>query len=270
MAAIDSRGDAVETCPMADLDMTDPRESGWRGLSRRALDTILPPRCLACGGGVALQGALCPACWDQIQFLAPPHCAVCGYPFEVDLGPEALCPACVKEAPAYDRARAVLAYNAASRRLLLSFKHGDRTEGAPPYAAWLARAGAALIEDAELIVPVPLHRVRLFLRRYNQSALLAHALGRATGLPVATRVLRRRRNTPSQGRMSAQARWRNVAGAFAVDPGRRPDIEKRRVLLLDDVMTSGATVSACAQTLRRAGAAGVDVLVLARVLRSES
>lgn len=255
---------------MAGLDMMEPREAGWRGLSRRALDTILPPRCLACGEGVALQGALCPACWGQIRFIAPPHCAVCGYPFEVDLGPEALCPTCAREAPAYDRARAVLAYNAASRRLLLSFKHGDRTEGAPPFAVWLARAGAALVDDADLIVPVPLHRLRLFVRRYNQSALLAHALGRVTGLPVATRILHRRRNTPPQGRMSGPARRRNVAGAFTVDPRRRAAIENRRVLLLDDVMTSGATVTACTQALRRAGATGVDVLVLARVLRSDA
>ncbi len=233
-----------------------------------ALNAVLPPRCLACGEMVARSGALCGPCWSEVEFLAPPLCACCGLPFEYDTGPEALCGECTRSHPAYERARAVMRYNDASKRLILGFKHGDRTEGAPAYGAWLARAGATLIAEADLIAPVPLHRWRLLGRRYNQAALLAHALGRATDLPVVSDLLLRRRFTRSQGRLSPVARKRNVAGAFAVKTARAAGLAGRRVLLIDDVLTTGATVSACARALRRGGAAAVEVLVLARVQRS--
>jgi len=239
-----------------------------RKLPSLALNAVLPPRCLSCGELVERSGALCGLCWTDVVFLAPPYCACCGLPFEYDLGPDALCGDCARVQPAFDRARSVMRYNDASKRLILGFKHGDRTEGAPAFGAWLARAGAKLIAEAELVVPVPLHRWRLLGRRYNQAALLAHALGRETGLPVVSDLLARRRSTPPQGRLTRGARARNVAGAFAVKPGRVEGLTGRRVLLIDDVLTTGATVSACARTLRRSGAAAVDVLVLARVLRA--
>ncbi len=249
------------------------RVSLSRGLgyiTARALDALLPPRCLACRRPVATLGALCAGCWEGVEFVAPPFCVCCGFPFAFDPGAGALCGACSRAPPAFDRARSVMRYDAASRGLVLGFKHGDRTDGAPAYAAWLARAGAELLETAALIAPVPLHRIRLFTRRYNQAALLCHALGRESGLPVVPDLLLRRRNSPSQGRLSAAARRRNVAGAFAVTPARRARLEGRRVLLVDDVMTPGATVSACAKALRRGGAAAVDVLVLARVVRPQA
>ncbi len=133
-------------------------------------------------------------------------------------------------------------YGGSSKGLVLGFKHGDRTEGAPTFAAWLERAGGDLLAEADLLTPVPLHRLRLFARRYNQAALLCRALGRSTGLPVMQDLMTRRRNTPPQGRLSAAARRRNVAGAFAVAPARRGALRGRRVLLVDDVMTTGATV----------------------------
>ncbi len=241
-----------------------------RRLSALALNSVLPPRCLACGGTVEQPGALCSPCWQGIDFLAPPQCSLCGLPFDFDLGPAALCGACSRERPAFDRARAVMRYDDRSRGLILGFKHADRTEGAPAYGAWLARAGQELLAEADLIVPVPLHWRRLFARRYNQAALLAQALGRQARLPVAPDLLRRRRHTVSQGHLSASARERNVAGAFTVPAGKLARIRDRRVLLIDDVMTTGATSSACARTLRRAGAAAVDVLVLARVIRSDA
>ncbi|HEX9790784.1 MAG TPA: ComF family protein [Kiloniellales bacterium] len=243
---------------------------GARRLSQLALNSLLPPRCLACGDTVEQPGALCAACWRGLDFLGPPLCAVCGLPFAFDMGPAAVCGACAGEKPAYDRARSVLRYDDGSRGLILGFKHADRTEGAPAYGAWLARAGAELLADTELIVPVPLHWRRLFTRRYNQAALLAQALGRQARLPVAPDVLRRRRHTPSQGHLSAEARARNVAGAFAVAPAKRHLVADRRVLLVDDVLTTGATAAACAATLRRAGVAAVDVLVLARVIRAQA
>src|SRR5262249_27634825 len=141
----------------------------------------------------------------------------------------------------------------------------DRTEAAPTFGNWLARAGTELTADADLIVPVPLHRWRLLLRRYNQAGLLAQALGRAVQRPVAPDLLVRRRRTPSQGGPGRTGRRRNVAGAFAVRPRRAGLVEGRRVLLVDDVHTTGATLGECARVLRRAGAAAVDVLTLARV-----
>jgi len=243
---------------------------GLRQLSALALNSVLPPRCLACGSTVERPGALCSPCWHGIDFLAPPLCACCGLPFAFDVGPAALCGACARDQPAYDRVRAVMRYDEHSRGLVLGFKYTDRTEGAPAYGAWLARAGQELLAEAELIVPVPLHWRRLFSRRYNQSALLAQALSRQARVPVALDALRRDRHTVSQARLSAAARERNVAGAFAVPVAKEALVRGRRVLLVDDVLTTGSTVSACARTLRRAGAAAVDVLVLARAIRPEA
>jgi ComF family protein len=161
-------------------------------------------------------------------------------------------------------------YDGTSKRLLLGFKHGDRTDGAPAYASWLNRAGAELLTDADLIAPVPLHRFRLLARRYNQAALLAQGLGRQSGVPVLADLLVRRRRTPPQGRLSATARRRNVAGAFRLNPRHLGKIEGRRVLLIDDVITTGATVSACTRVLKRSGATAVDVLALALVVRARS
>ncbi len=241
------------------------RAAGQR-TGRAALDSLLPPRCLACGTVVQESGQLCAACWPRLAFLAPPHCACCGLPFAYDPGPAALCGACSGRPPAYARARAVLRYDEASRDLILAFKHADRTDAAPAFARWLQRAGAELLADCDLILPVPLHPRRLFRRRYNQAALLALALGRLAGKPVAVDLLRRRRNTPPQGHRSRAERQRNVAGAFALAPGAAERLQGRRLLLLDDVMTTGATLEAAARTLQGGGAAAVDALALARVV----
>ncbi len=231
------------------------------------MDLLLPPLCLGCGAPVEDAGGLCVACWSRIGFIGPPFCACCGYPFEFDPGPDALCAGCTRARPRYVRARAVFRYDDASRDLVLSFKHADRTDAAPAFGRWLARAGGELIGDADLIVPVPLHWLRLFRRRYNQAALLALALSRGTGVPVAPTLLRRQRATPSQGRLGRLARRRNVAGAFTADSRQGARVADRRVLLVDDVLTTGATAEACAAALLRAGAAAVDVLTLARVVR---
>lgn len=245
------------------------RAAVLRRLGGRVLDLLLPPQCLNCGEPVAAPGTLCPECWPQLQFLAPPHCAACGFPFEFAYDDESLCLACIRTSPTFDRARSVMRYDDVSRNMILRFKHADQTEGAPAYGRWLARAGAELTADADVIVPIPLHWTRLFARRYNQSALLALALGRLTRRKVAPDLLVRRRRTPSQGGLSATARDRNVRGAFAIANGRGPEVSDRRVLLVDDVFTTGATVGECARVLRRAGAAGVDVVTLARVVRPQ-
>jgi ComF family protein len=241
--------------------------AGLKRGSARLLDIVLPPRCLKCGATVDAVGALCVRCWPDVAFLAPPHCAACGVPFEFDLGADAICGACAREPPVFARARAAFRYDEASKDLILRFKHADRTDSAPAFARWMARAGDGLLAEADLIAPVPLHWMRLFMRRYNQAALLTSALARLSGKPAVNDLLVRRRRTPSQGGLGAAARRRNVAGAFAVHRRHRDLVEDRRVLLVDDVLTTGATVSACAAALLRAGARAADVLTLARVVR---
>jgi ComF family protein len=232
------------------------------------LDLLLPPRCLKCGAAIERTGALCAACWSAITLLGEPCCECCGLPFAYDLGAGALCGACTREPPVFARARAALRYDDESRGLVLALKHGDRLNLAPALGLWMRRAGARLIGEADVIVPVPLHWTRLFARRYNQAAVLAHALARADGPPVGADFLRRKRRTPSQGTRSAAARRRNVAGAFALD--RHADVGDKRVLLIDDVMTTGATIAECARVLLRHGARQVDALTLARTVREDA
>ncbi|MBL6928276.1 MAG: ComF family protein [Rhodospirillales bacterium] len=236
-----------------------------RRLIAPVLDIVLPHSCLACGAIVDAAGVLCPACWEGIELIGPPCCDACGLPFEYDAGSGAVCGACAKHPPPFGQARAPMLYSAASRRLVLSFKHGDRTYAAPAYAKWMVRAGADLIDNADLLVPVPLHWTRLFARRYNQAALLSREIGKLSRLPVDATTLVRHRRTRTQGVMGRSARHKNVAGAFSISARGAQKVARRRVLLVDDVMTTGATVSTCTKVLIRAGAISVDVLTLARV-----
>ena len=233
-----------------------------------ALDLLLPPQCLSCNAVVDDPGTLCGDCWRRARFIAPPACACCGLPFAEDLGADARCGACHRDPPAFERARAVMVYDTVSRDLILAFKHGDRTDMAPAFGRWLARAGAELLADAALVAPVPLHWTRLWRRRFNQAALIARQLGRDAGIPFAPDLLVRKRRTPTQAGLGYAGRRRNVRGAFRVPARRRGAVAGKRVLLVDDVLTTGATAEACAQALKRAGAAATDVLTLARVVRA--
>ena len=246
----------------------DAMRHGALGAARGLINAVLPPQCLACDALVATPGSLCAECWISAKFITAPLCSVCGVPYSFDPGADAVCGACSRERPLFDRARAVLRYDDLGRRLVVAFKHGDRTHGAPTFGRWLARAGGGLIAEADLVAPVPLHRLRLLRRRFNQSAMLAQAICRSSAggkLQFAPDLLLRRRHTPSQAGLNAAQRRRNVRNAFIVNPRRTGVIEGRQVLLVDDVFTTGATVSECARILCRAGAAAVDVLTLARV-----
>ncbi len=232
-------------------------------------NALLPPRCLATGAIVDRQGQLSAGAWSAINFISSPLCQCCGLPFAfgTEEDTEYACGACLADPPEYDRARAVFQYDDASRAMILGFKHGDRMEGAPAFAAWMARAGADLLADADLIVPVPLHRKRLLRRRYNQSAVLALALARITAIQAAVDALVRTRHTPPMGGLNRDARQRNLQGAIAVRAGREALLADRKIVLIDDVLTTGATAEACARAVRKAGAARVDMLCLARVVR---
>jgi ComF family protein len=238
-----------------------------RGAASRALDLLLPPRALdeATRSAAVQSTGLKAEAWGRIAFIEAPYCDGCGAPFEYDLGLHARCPACQARPPAFDHGRAACLYDDHSRDLILKLKHADRTDLCGLFARWIARAAADVLPDLEGVVPVPLHRWRLLRRRYNQAAEIARPLARQARLAYLPDALARARPTPSQGGKSGAGRRRNVAGAFRVAPSWRSRIEGRRLLLIDDVLTTGATVEGCARALKRAGAARVDVAVIARV-----
>ncbi len=210
-------------------------------------------------------GAFCGECWSRLDFLAGPGCAGCGLPFEIDRGPDALCGECLAVPPAHDGVRAAVAYCDTARALVLKLKHGRRIGMARVIAGHLARLAAH--EDDPILIPVPLHRWRIWRRGFNQSALIADAVAKRTGHPVRSELIQRRRATPMLGGLGRDARSRTLRGAFTVPSDCRPALKGRTVLLVDDVYTSGATANACARTLKRAGAARVVVLCWARVLK---
>ncbi|MFT3811023.1 MAG: ComF family protein [Micropepsaceae bacterium] len=236
-------------------------------IGRWAADALFPPQCPSCAAPTGSPSALCLPCWEKAGFGAP-ACRRCAIPLDSDLADEtAECAACIARPPAYSRARAAMTYEG-GRDMVLRYKHGERTDFTPAFAAWMVRAGASVLEGADMLAPVPLHRWRLLARRYNQSALLANAIGRLSGVASLPDALVRTRATPSQGAMvSAWARRRNVLAAFAVRAGVAEAVKGRVLVLVDDVMTTGATLEAAARALRRAGAAEVRALVLARVVR---
>jgi ComF family protein len=234
-------------------------------LPRRALDIALPSLCVACHEPVAGDG-VCAACWAKLSFIAPPFCPRLGIPFVYDPGPGLLSMQAIAAPPAYGRARAAVRYDEVARTMVHALKYQDRMELAPVMGRWMARAGHELLREADALVPVPLHWRRAWSRRYNQSGALARVIGRETSLPVIGDALRRTRPTPQQIGLSRSERARNVQGAFKVPPERRPAVAGRRIVLIDDVLTSGATVDACARALLRGRAAAVDVLVFARVV----
>ena len=240
-------------------------QDAWSHASRLALDIALPTLCVACREPVSGEG-VCAKCWAKLSFIAPPYCPRLGIPFVYDPGPELLSMEAIANPPAYQRARAAVRYDDVARTLVHALKYQDRTDLAPAMGRWMARAGRELLAEADALVPVPLHWRRGWSRRYNQSGALARVIERQTGVKLVSGALRRVRPTQQQIGLSRTERASNVQGAFKVAADRKADIAGRRVILIDDVLTSGATAGACAQALLRAKAAQVDVLVFARVV----
>jgi ComF family protein len=230
-----------------------------------AVDVALPQLCASCREPVGSDG-LCPACWSKISFIAPPYCERLGIPFPYDPGPGVLSMEAIADPPAYRRARAAVRFDDVARALVHALKYGDRLDLAPMMGRWMATAGRSLTADTDAIIPVPLHWRRRWARRFNQSALLAEAIAKASGVPVIFGALKRVKATPQQVGLSQSARALNVQGAFRVGRSDKAAVEGRRLILVDDVITTGATVDACARVLLRAGAANVDVLAFARVV----
>jgi ComF family protein len=223
--------------------------------------------CVSCREPVDGEG-VCAECWAKLSFIAPPFCPRLGIPFVYDPGPELLSMEAITNPPAYRRARAAVRYDDVARTLVHSLKYQDRTDLAPAMGRWMARAGKELLDEADVLVPVPLHWRRGWRRRYNRSGALARVISHQSGVKLASEALRRIRATEQQIGLSRPQRATNVQGAFKVATERNAEIAGRRVILIDDVLTSGATADACARALLRAKAAQVDVLVFARVVDS--
>ena len=237
-----------------------------RAVGRFVLDSLYPPVCLACEAPLADADTLCARCFTQLRPITAPLCPRLGIPFAVSIGPGALSAEAIADPPPFERARSAVVYNEVARTLVSRLKYGDRPELARFLARLMAQAGAEFWAAKPLIVPVPLHPARQFARRYNQSAELAAAVARLTGLRADTALLRRTRRTRQQVGLTREARARNVAGAFTAHPEAVKRLAGRNVVLVDDVYTTGATLKAATRALKRAGAGHIDVLTFARVV----
>ena len=237
-------------------------QQGWRAL----VDFIVPPKCLLCREALIDPASLCLACWNTLKHIDAPVCNMLGTPFAYDQGRGAVSAAAVADPPTWDRARAAVAYDEVSRGLVQALKYRDTMEAGLLMARMMGRAGRELLEQADVIIPVPLHRWRLWSRRFNQAAFLSHQLALRASKPLQTDVLVRTKASRSQVGLKPEERRKNVAKIFAVVPNGISHIAGRKVLLIDDVLTTGATAASCAATLKTAGAAQVDVLAFALVI----
>jgi ComF family protein len=233
-----------------------------------ALYVLYPPQCISCGGLVTSDFGLCGDCWRETPFIAGLVCDRCGVPLPGgDAGEIAVCDDCMTIARPWGQGRSALVYRDNARSLVLALKHGDRMDLARPAAGWLMQATRSMLRPGMLVVPVPLHWFRLFRRKYNQAALLSKALAGLAGLEHCPDALIRRRTTGTQEGRTRDGRFANMSDAFRVPPSRARLVEDREILLVDDVMTSGATFAAATEALFVAGARSVDVVALARVAK---
>ncbi len=243
--------------------------TAFTGIATRLRDVLVPPACLSCDRATDKQGQLCAECWSQMRFIEKPYCAVLGTPFSYDLGEGALSADAIANPPPFDTSRSVALYDDTARQLVHGLKFGDRTDLAPWMARFMARISEGRITPESVIVPVPLHRRRLFMRRYNQSAELARHLAKLIAADYRPDLIVRSRATKQQVGLGAKERENNVRGAFRVPKGFGIHIKGQHLVLIDDVYTTGATIRACARVLKRAGAARIDCLTFARVAPGE-
>ncbi|MCX8999975.1 ComF family protein [Rhizobiaceae bacterium BDR2-2] len=243
-----------------------PLAAAFRRWAAFVVDLVYPPHCAGCGTASQRHRALCPSCWSSVRFIEKPYCAVLGIPFRRDEGEGMLSPAAIARPPVFDRLRAVALHEGVARHLVHRLKYRDRTDLAPMMAEWMIRASDGYVAACDAVVPVPLHARRMLSRRFNQSAELARPLARKAGKPLLAHALVRVKPTRRQVGLSARRRAANVRGAFRVRKGQLVAIRGKHILLVDDVYTTGATVSAAARALKRAGAAEVTVLTFAMAL----
>lgn len=230
----------------------------------KLLNIVLPPICGICKEFVNEENTLCPTCFKQMNFITKPYCKICGRPFEFAVSDDCVCSQCLMEQPLFSKARSVLVYNDASKKLILPFKNGDRLDLAPLLAKMMQRSATDMINETDIIIPVPLHRWRLFKRKYNQSAILAQKLAKIFCKEYSPDALKRIRASPSQGHLTAKERRKNVVNAFHV---KRPEkVYQKSVLLIDDVLTTGATANECAKVLLKSGASQVFLLTIASTM----
>jgi ComF family protein len=234
---------------------------------KNGLEFLLPSRCLSCGVRVEQQGLVCGECWKNLTFITSPKCPSCSLPYPFEVEKDMLCGPCAAKEYDFDQALSVLHYNDTSRQIVLAFKHSDKTFMAPYLAKLLYQAGAPFMGKTDLVVPVPLHKTKLRLRRYNQAALLADALSKIAKIPTQLNLLKRVHKTGIQGGKKRGERFSNVKNVFEVDPKDQSLLKRKNILLIDDVLTTGATLSSCARTLKKAGAANVFALTLCRVIK---
>lgn len=235
--------------------------------TRMLADLLFPPRCPSCQEQVAGDGNFCAPCFSKLRMIDAPMCSCCGIPFVVSVEADMCCPTCLETTPEFQMARAALVYDAVSAPLITALKFHDQWAGLNRYVQMMLRAGQPVLLGAELLVPVPLHWRRLWRRRFNQSALLAYGISKQKAIVCAPQLLQRVLHTKPQARLDKAERMKNVKHAFAVPDDAREMLHDKIVVLVDDVVTTGATVNACARALKRAGAKEVRVLSLARTVK---
>lgn len=235
---------------------------------QRALSIVYPTQCVLCAAQVDQDGGLCGACWRETPFVGGLSCDACGAPLPGYESGRVQCDACLVSPRLWEAGRAAFTYDGNGRRIILALKHGDRTDLAKPAALWLQNAGREILSEETLLVPVPIHWTRLLRRRYNQAAEITRALSKTTGLAMCQDALLRTKRTVTQNGMTVAQRQTNMDGAIVANPKRYQRLEGSRICLVDDVMTSGATLTACTAAAFDAGADQVFVMVLARVAKT--
>ena len=239
--------------------------AGVRLQGKSMLELVYPPQCLACDVATSEPFGLCSRCWSGLKLISKPYCLRLGTPFSVDYGADMLSPAAIADPPRFDTGRAVALHDGVAKDLVSRFKYGERLDMSRLMARMMVQAGQDVLDGADLIVPVPMHRFRLWRRRYNQAAVLALAIGQMTTIPVSLNALQRVKNTVAQVGLRRNERRANLVGAFRVAPGAQMSLEGRHIVLIDDVRTTGSTLNACAHLLRKAGASRIDVLTFTLV-----